>query len=57
MNVNTQMSVKNKLSIVVGVIVFLALSIITIMAFVSSRNNLISNSKQANEDYLLITET
>ncbi|MCV3462568.1 cache domain-containing protein, partial [Campylobacter sp. FU_497] len=57
MNANTQMSVKNKLSIVVGVIVFLALSIITIMAFVSSRNNLISNSKQANEDYLLITET
>ncbi|MPB99489.1 methyl-accepting chemotaxis protein, partial [Campylobacter subantarcticus] len=52
---NNFISVKNKLSYITGIIVALALFIVTAMAFYSSRENLIANSKNANKDYLLVT--
>ncbi|QOR01168.1 methyl-accepting chemotaxis protein [Campylobacter sp. 2014D-0216] len=50
------MSIENKFSFIVGIIVALALFIVTAVAFISSRENLISNSKKSNEDYLSIAE-
>ncbi|EGK7495480.1 methyl-accepting chemotaxis protein, partial [Campylobacter lari] len=52
---NSFISVKNKLSYTTGIIVALALFIVAAMAFYSSRENLIINSKNANKDYLLVT--
>ncbi len=57
MFLSKNMSVKNKLSIIVAAIVALALFVITVMAFYSSREDLILNSKKSNEDYLLVTTT
>uniref|UniRef100_UPI0025B86C87 cache domain-containing protein n=1 Tax=Campylobacter sp. TaxID=205 RepID=UPI0025B86C87 len=50
-------SIKKKLLFVFTLNIVLAMFVITLLAFLSSKENIISNSKTANEAYLLTTAT